>query len=61
MMRGVAALAIVSITAMELYAISKGIDGTGLAAAVGAIAAIVSSISTREYYRRRWYQHNGKG
>jgi len=35
-----AALAILCITAVELYALSKGIDGLALTGSVGGIAAI---------------------
>lgn len=33
-------VALVSITIIELYALSKGVNGTALAAAIGAITAI---------------------
>jgi len=49
------ALAVVGIVVLELDAIHHGMDGVALSAAVGAIAAIVSSITTR-----RWYQRHGK-
>jgi hypothetical protein len=48
-------LAITAITLLEYVALQHGIDGVALSAAVGAIAAVVSSITTK-----RWYQRHGK-
>jgi len=48
-------LAIAAITLLEYVALQHGIDGVALSAAVGAIAAVVSSITTK-----RWYQRHGK-
>jgi hypothetical protein len=45
--------AIAAITLLEYVALTHGIDGIALSASVGAIAAIVSSITTKRWYQRR--------